>query len=104
MVRGAGLLSAYLREEGVEGVVPSSNGLLTRSCLYSRLVFGGRILRHIWQQSIIIIINNFIVMHEEHLVRRHLAIRLDAMFKIIIKIIITTIVKIVIKSTLSEGI
>ena len=85
MVRGAGLLSAYLREEGVEGVVPSSNCLLTRSCLYSRLVFGGQILRHIWQRIIIIIIiiNNFIVMHEEHLVRRHLTVRLDAMFKAI---------------------
>ena len=81
MVREAGLLSAHLREEGVEGVVPSSNRLLTRCCLYSRLVFGGQILKHIWQQSIII--NNFIVIHEEHLVRRHLTIRLDAMFKAI---------------------
>ena len=87
MVSEAGLPSAHLREEGVEGVVPSSNCLLTRSCLYSRLVFGGQILRHIWQRIIIIINNfiknNFIVMHEEHLVRRHLTIRLDAMFKAI---------------------
>ena len=27
--------------------------------------------------------NNFIVIHEEHLVRRHLTVRLDAMFKAI---------------------
>ena len=48
-----------------------------------KIGFGSRILRHIWQQSIIIIINNLIVMHEEHLVRRHLTVRLDAMFKAI---------------------